>query len=152
MLKAMDNVAGRINERVLMQTGHTPIALKHAEHFKFVPYEKMQQYFQEASVIVCHASTGPLSNARCFNKPVVVVPRDPNLGEAPDAHQLETATRIKGSSRMIEIVNETEHLVEAIHRSMKKSAQGVTYEADNEHGRLIENLRAYVNEIEKKLL
>jgi len=111
----------------------------------------MQQYLREASMIVCHASTGPLSSARRFNKPVVVVPRDPQLGEARDAHQLETASRIKGSSRMIEIVNETEQLLEAIRRAMKKSAQGMTYEADNEFKALIENLRAYVEKIEKIL-
>lgn len=151
MLRAMDNVAGQINERVLMQTGHTPLVPKHAEYFKFVPYEKMQQYLREASVIICHASTGPLSNARHFNKPVVVVPRDPNLGEAPDAHQLETANRIKGSSHMIEIVNETEQLLEAVRRAMKKSTQGITYEANNEFKALIKNLRAYVEKIENIL-
>ena len=151
MLRAMDKVAAQINERVLMQTGHTHLVPKHAEHFKFVPYEKMQQYLREASVIICHTSTGPLSNARCFNKPVGVVPRDPNLGEAPDAHQLETASRIKGSSRMIEIVNETEQLLKAVRRAMNKSAQGMTYEADNEFKALIENLRVYVEKIEKIL-
>lgn len=151
MLRAMDNVAGQIDERVLMQAGHTHLVPKHAESFNFVPYEKMQQYLREASVIICHASTGPLSNARRFNKPVVVVPRDPNLGEAPDAHQLETASRIKGSSRMIEIVNETEQLLESVRRAIEKSTQGMTYEADNEFRALIENLKAYFEKIEKTL-
>lgn len=151
MLRAMDDVAGQINERVLMQVGHTPFIPKHAECFKFVPYEKMQRYLREASVIVCHASTGPLSSARRFNKPVIVVPRDPQLGEAHDAHQLETANRIKGSSRMIEVVNNTDQLLEAVRRTMEKSAQGITYETDSEFRSLIENLRAYVDETEKRL-
>jgi len=151
MLWAMDDVAGQIDERVLMQVGHTPLAPKHAECFKFVPYEKMQRYLREASVIVCHASTGPLSSARRFNKPVVVVPRDPQLGETRDAHQRETASRINGTSRMIEIVNDTEQLLEAVLRAAEKSAQGMTYERDGELRVLIENLRAYVDEIEKRL-
>lgn len=151
MMRAMDDVAVQINERVLMQVGHTPLVQKHAECFKFVPYEKMQQYLREASVIVCHASTGPLSSARRFNKPVVVVPRDPQLGEAPDAHQLETASRIKGSCRMVEVVNDTKQLLEAVRCALEKSAQGMTYEQDGELRTLIENLRAYVQEIEKRL-
>lgn len=151
MLRAMDDVAGQINERVLMQVGHTPLVPKHAECFKFVSYEKMQHYLREASVIVCHASTGPLSSARRFNKPVVVVPRDPQLGEAPDAHQLETASRIRVSSRMIEVVNDTEQLLEAVQRTLEKSAQGMTYERDGELRALIKNLRVYVEEIEKRL-
>ena len=151
MLQAMDNIAGQIDKRVLMQVGHTLLVPKHAECFKFVPYEKMQQYLREASVIVCHASTGPLSSARRFNKPVVVMPRDPQLGEARDAHQPETASRIKGSSRMIEVVNDTDQLFEAVRRAMEKSAQGMTYERDSELRALIENLRAYVDEIEKRL-
>lgn len=151
MLRTMDDVAGQINERVLMQVGHTPLVPKHAECFKFVPYEKMQQYLREASVVVCHASTGPLSSARRFNKPVVAVPRDPELGEVRDAHQMDIASRIKGSSRMIEVVNDTEQLLEAVRRAMEKSAQGITYEADNEFRALIENLRAYTEEIEKRL-
>ena len=151
MLQAMDDVAGQIDERVLMQVGHTPLVPKHAECFKFVPYEKMQRYLREASVIVCHASTGPLSSARCFNKPVVVVPRNPQLGEARDAHQLNTVSRIKGSSCMIEVVNDTDRLLEAVRHAVEKSAEGMTYEADNELRALIENLRAYVEEIEKRL-
>jgi UDP-N-acetylglucosamine transferase subunit ALG13 len=151
MLQAMDDVAGQINEWVLMQVGHTPLVPKHAEWFNFVPYEKMHQYLREASVIVCHASTGPLSSARYFNKPVVVMPRDPQLGEARDAHQLETACRIKDSSQMIEIINDTEDLLEAVRRAMEKSFQGMTYEVDSEFSALIENLRAYVSEIEKRL-
>lgn len=151
MLRAMDDVAGQINEQVLMQVGHTPLVPKHAECFKFVSYEKMQHYFREASVIVCHASTGPLSSARRFNKPVVAVPRDPQLGEARDAHQMDIASRIKGTSHMIEIVNDTDQLLEAVRRAMEKNAQGMTYEADNELRALIENLRAYVEEIEKRL-
>lgn len=151
MLQAMDDVAGQINERVLMQAGHTPFIPKHAECFKFVPYQKMQHYLREASVIVCHAGTGALSGARRFNKPVVAVPRDPQRGEVHDAHQLETASRIKGSSRMIEVVNDTEQLLEAVRRAMEKSAQGMTYERDSELSALIENLRAYVDEIEKRL-
>lgn len=151
MLRAMDDVASQINERVLMQVGHTLLVPKHAECFKFVPYEKMQRYLREASVIVCHASTGPLSSARRFNKPVVVVPRDPQLGEARDGHQLDTVSRIKGSSRMIEIINDTDRLLEAVRRAMEKSAQGMTYERDSEFRTLVENLRAYVDEIEKRL-
>lgn len=150
MIQSMDDVAGQIDERVLMQAGHTPLVSKYAECFKFVSYEKIQQCLREASMIVCHASTGPLSSARRFNKPVVVVPRDPQLGEAPDAHQLETAIRIKNSSRMIEVVNDTDQLSEAVRRAMEKSAQGMTYERDNALRTLIENLRAYVDEIDKK--
>ncbi len=151
MIRAMDRIAGQIDKRVLMQVGHTPLVPKHAECFKFVPYEKMQQYLREASMIVCHASTGPLSSARRFNKPVVVVPREPQLGEAPDAHQLETASRIKDYSRMVEVVNDTKQLLEAVRRAMEKSAQGMTYERDSEFRALIENLRAYVQEIEKRV-
>lgn len=151
MLWAMDDVAGQINDRVLMQVGHTPLVPRHAECFNFVSYEKMQLYFREASVIVCHASTGPLSSARRLKKPVVVVPRDPQFGEARDTHQLETASRIKGTSRMIEIVNDTDQLFEAVRRAMEKSVQGMTYEADNEFKMLIENLRAYADDFEKRL-
>lgn len=147
MLGAMDDVAGQIDESVLMQVGYTPLVPKHAKSFKFVPYEKMQHYLREASVIVCHASTGPLSSARLYNKPVVVVPRDPQPGEARDAHQLETAGRIRGSSRMIEVINDTEQLLEAVHLALEKSAQGMTYEQDNGFRNLIKNLRLYVEEI-----
>jgi beta-1,4-N-acetylglucosaminyltransferase len=150
MLWAMDDVAGQINERVLMQVGHTPLVPRHTECFKFVPYEKMQRYLRAASVIVCHASTGPLSSARRLKKPVVVVPRNPELGEARDTHQLETAVRIKGTSRMIEVVNDTDRLLDAVQRALQKSAQNITYEQDNEFKMLIKNLRAYVGDFEKR--
>ena len=149
LLEAMDNVAGQIDEPVLMQVGHTPFVPKHADYFKFVPYEKMQHYLQEASVIVCHASTGPLSSARFYNKPVVVVPRDPQLDEARDAHQQETAGRIKESSRMIEVINDTGQLLEAVRLSLEKSARDMTYERDNGFGNLIESLRSYIEEVGK---
>ena len=149
MLQTMDDVAGQINERVLMQVGHTPLVPRYAECFNFVSYGKMQHYFREASVIVCHASTGPLSSARRLKKPVVVVPRDPELGETRDAHQLETAVRIKGTSRMIEVVNDTDRLLDAVQRALQKSIQSITYEQDNEFRMLIEKLRMYTAEIER---
>ena len=151
MLRAMDDVAEQIDERVLMQVGHTPLVPKHAEWFKFVPYEKMQRYFQEASAIVCHAGTGALSNARRFDKPVVAVPRDPQRGEIHDTHQLETAVRIRNTSRMIEIVDDTDYLFEAVQRAVDKSVQGMSYGRDGELRALIENLRVYIDEIEKRL-
>jgi hypothetical protein len=52
---------------------------------------------------------------------------------------------------MIEVVNDTDHLLEAVRRSVEKSVQGMTYEADNELNTLIENLRTYVAETEKRL-
>lgn len=150
LVKKMDDLAGELGEEVVIQQGYTLYEPAHARVFSFVPYEEAMRLFQEAEVIVGHASAGPIMNARQFNKPVIIFPRDDRRQELIDGHQMGTARAMEGSSRMIEVIYEAEELGPALVRALSRARSGETYEEHLFLSSLIACIRNFVEEVEKK--
>ncbi|MBB6450392.1 UDP-N-acetylglucosamine transferase subunit ALG13 [Geomicrobium halophilum] len=81
---------GSIQEKVLVQNGHTPV-----EHFSyldctpFFSYEKMDELYDQARVIISHGGTGSLITGIKKGKPVIASARLSKYGEHNDDHQEE---------------------------------------------------------------
>lgn len=94
LLKTMDDVAFQMKLDVVLQTGYTDFTPLYCRHFGFLPYRKFLLYYREADLIVSHASGGPLVYSRFYSKPIILVPRRPELGEIFNRHQIETAEAV----------------------------------------------------------
>jgi UDP-N-acetylglucosamine transferase subunit ALG13 len=65
--------------------------------FGFCAREELDALFERADVVLCHGGPGTITQARGFGHRPIVVPRDPQLGEHVDDHQLLFARRLGGA-------------------------------------------------------
>lgn len=114
LVTKMDEIAGRIEEEVVIQKGHTEYETKHAISFDFLPSdEEYLEYFKKARIIVCHAGAGTLLNSLSFGKTTIVMPRLRKYDEHMNDHQLELVGALK-VKKGLTVVLEADALEEAI--------------------------------------
>ncbi len=143
LVKKMDEIAGTIDEEVVMQIGNTSYEPKNAEYFRFVSEEEIDRLYNNARVVVCHAGVGSILTALAHNKPTIVVPRKKKFGEHVDDHQLEIARELEKEGRII-AVYDVWKLESAL---MNMSAgSGAKVEKDK---RLAKALREYMDKLTK---
>ncbi len=95
LVRKMDEIAGIIQEKVIIQRGSTNYEPVHAESFKFLEYQEILQFYKNARVIVAHAGAGTLLDALNSGNPVISVPRIKKYGEVIDDQQLEFAEALE---------------------------------------------------------
>jgi beta-1,4-N-acetylglucosaminyltransferase len=143
LIKEMDNIAGKINEEVIMQIGNTEFECKNARYFRFVSGEEIEKLCEDARIIICHAGVGSILTALDHDKPVIAVPREKQYGEAVDDHQLEVAKQWDKQKKIIavyDIKNLESVLFNTDFESLVRSKKDTT---------LISNLRNYISQLEK---
>jgi UDP-N-acetylglucosamine transferase subunit ALG13/glycosyltransferase involved in cell wall biosynthesis len=78
--------------------------------FPSVPMLSRAEYdarFSAASAIISHAGIGTIASAIRLRKPLLVLPRDPLLGELVDDHQLKTAHRFEMLGHLLMFTDES---------------------------------------------
>jgi len=144
LIKEMDEIARKIDEKVIMQVGYTKYQPKNAEYFTFVDDdEKIIGYFKRARVIVSHCGAGTLLNALTLGKPIVVVPRLKKFGEHVDDQQLELAEVLSDAGKVI-AVYKIERLEEALKKIDKLRFVNV-----GKDKKLVNFLKEYIGGLEK---
>jgi UDP-N-acetylglucosamine transferase subunit ALG13 len=127
LINKMDEIAGKMDEEVIMQIGTVPYEPKNAKYFRYASYLENLSYFQKASLVVGHGGTGTILNALRFQIPIVVVPRRHHYGEHVDDHQVELAQRLVGNE-LIKVVYDIEDLESAVREMLdrgKKVGKGM---------------------------
>jgi len=100
LIKEMDEIAGRMDEEVIMQIGETTYEPKNARYFRFASKEEMNGLYEDVRVVVCHAGVGSILTALEHGKPVIAVPRRKKYGEHVDDHQLDIAGEMEKEGRI----------------------------------------------------
>jgi UDP-N-acetylglucosamine transferase subunit ALG13 len=145
LFEAMDEMAPRLGEPVVMQVGFSGYRGRNVECLDYVTFGRIQSLVRECRVVIGHGSTGPVLMARRYGKPLIMVPRRTEFGETADAHPLEAAQFVeKKGSRMTEVVYDIENLEAAVRRAQAKADSGLTYEPDPGRERLLAAIRAAV--------
>ena len=88
MAKAVDELAGTINEEVVVQTGYTDYPYKNAKAFDFCTKDEMKQYIQSADILIIQGGWGAISEAMEMHKRIVVIPRHDKTEHIHDQFQL----------------------------------------------------------------
>lgn len=114
----MDEIAGKIDEEVIMQIGYTEYEPVNAEWFKFKDISGIKEYYEKADIIVAHAGAGTLLDSLSFEKSVVAVPRRKKYGEHIDDQQLELTEVLEKSGKVL-AVNDIETLDSTITKALK---------------------------------
>lgn len=78
-----------INDKIIVQAGHTNYVSKKMKIFDFINYDKMNELVSEASLIITHGGTGSIITPLKSGKKVIACARESRYGEHVDDHQKE---------------------------------------------------------------
>lgn len=88
MAKAVDDWAAMTSEEVIIQTGHTDYNYKNAKAFRFCTKDEMQNYIEQADLLILQGGWGAISEAMEKRKRMVVIPRHDKTEHIHDQFQL----------------------------------------------------------------
>lgn len=136
----MDEIAGKIDEKVIMQIGHTEYKPVNAEYFDFVDdFAKIEQLNRDARIVVSHAGAGSILTALNLRSPVIVVPRLKKYNEHMDDHQLEIADAMSSRNGVMTAYN-----IEDIDQLLQKT---VTINQLSVKHDLVNSLKKYLSNL-----
>jgi UDP-N-acetylglucosamine transferase subunit ALG13 len=106
LLSEADRLAPLFRIPFLLQTGQANPAPKNARYFRFTDYDSFVKMYRDATLVVSHVSSGPLAYARMFEKPIILIPRRKELGEAVSNHQISAAGRLQALREPMRLILE----------------------------------------------
>ena len=113
LLQGVDIIAEKVNEEILVQTGHATYIPKKCKFFKYCSHEEMLAHINAASIVISHSGFGIIGNSIRLKKPMILVPREIKYGEAID-RQYELAEYMASQNKSILCVRDVNQLPEAI--------------------------------------
>lgn len=141
LIRKMDDIAGRIDDDVVMQIGSTNYAPKNARYFKFLGEESILRCYEKANVVVAHAGAGTLMTALSLGKRVVAVPRMKKFGEHIDDQQFELAEALSKQGRVMAVFD-----IEELERVLKE-VNKLKFPIMKKERQLIDFLKKYIVEL-----
>ncbi|SVD99510.1 uncharacterized protein METZ01_LOCUS452364, partial [marine metagenome] len=135
----MDELATRLETKVVMQIGSSSYQPKNSEFFRFAP--SIEKYIKKADLVVSHAGVGSILEVLKAEKPLVVVPRQAQYDEHIDDHQVEFSETFADHSA-VEVVHDVGILEEVIQQITEKF-NFVKFD-DSNRIRLVRALRKFV--------
>lgn len=112
LARAVDELAGRRGWDIVMQTGHTPYRPKHGRHAAFVPRDEIRRLVQQCDMLITQGGAGSIHEGLAAGKPVIAVPRRPELGESCD-RQEDLVRALEQQGRIL-AVYDVQHLDAAV--------------------------------------
>lgn len=97
-VKAMDELAGTLEEEIFIQSGHSTYEPKNCKWSAFVDAGEFQKMIENCSVLVTHSGVGTIMRGINAGRPVVVVPRLAKFHEHVDDHQVQIAEAFAGKN------------------------------------------------------
>lgn len=107
-----------IKDKIIVQAGHTKYKSNKMEIFDFIPYEKMDQYIDEADIIITHSGTGSVLTPLKKGKKVIVCARLSKYEEHVDDHQMELLEVFKEEGYVLELSEDNN--LDELYKEIKK--------------------------------
>ena len=139
LIKKMDEIAGMIDEEVVMQIGKTQYKPKNAKYFDFIDSDQVAEFTSKARIIVCHGGAGTIISALEEGKQVIAVPRLKRYNETLDDHQKELIEVLANAGK-IKGVYDVENLMEALNSPFTTSSENKEINKS-----LVKALKEYIN-------
>jgi UDP-N-acetylglucosamine transferase subunit ALG13 len=117
LVRPLDELAGKSGWDVFVQLGHTRYEPAHCRFERFVERDALMRMIENAELVITQGGYGGIRDALQFNKPIVAVPRYPELQEAPD-HQDEMVRAMEQKGCLIGVYD-VAHLEAAIERARR---------------------------------
>ena len=108
-IEAIDEWAGRCPQlNLFAQIGLGKYQPRNMEFQDFIDPTEFKIRLKSSDCIFAHAGMGSILLALENGKPIIVMPRDPELGEHQNSHQIATASRFKETGQIQVAMNEKE--------------------------------------------
>lgn len=92
LIDAVLDVLPMLPQPVFIQhAGLAPPRLQGVTGIDFLSHASFHEHLNRAALLICHAGAGTILEALRAGVPTIVMPRQPDLGEIADGHQLELA-------------------------------------------------------------
>ena len=142
LVKKMDEIAGKIDEEVIIQKGYTRYEPKKAIFFNFVTEKEIKELSRKARVVVTHGAMSMIE-ALQQGSMAIAVPRLKEYREIIDDHQLYLVQALeqKGWVKAVYDVNDLEAVLQS-------TLTAPVIERDR---RLVIALRTYLDKVQAKL-
>jgi UDP-N-acetylglucosamine transferase subunit ALG13 len=105
LIKEVDKLVGKGKLKdVIVQTGYSNYQPKNIKTaFKFIEFQKMNNFFRKAKIVITHAGIGSTLLAIRYGKPTIVVPRYKEFGEHLTHHQLDVTRELEREGKIIAV-------------------------------------------------
>lgn len=140
LVKMIDEL--ETEERRIIQYGYSNCKIRKAESYKFLSFDEVKKYMQEASVVITHAGTGSVMLALSLGKIPIVVARYKKYGEHIDDHQLQLIETLMDDNLVVPCLD-GDSLVSRIEEVNSKMSMARKIEPDM---RLISQLKKIIDE------
>lgn len=116
LVKAIDmlKLNGKITESVFIQTGYSTYLPQACKYKDFISMKQMDEYMQQASVVITHGGPSSFVMALQYNKVPIVVPRLSKYNEHVNDHQLIFCKELIERNFPIKVVENIDSLTDVI--------------------------------------
>ena len=96
LIKEIDRLKEQnvIKENVIIQKGYTDYEPKYCETYKLIDYNKLQDYLEEARIIITHGGPASFIAPLSIGKTPIVVPRQSKFSEHVNDHQVDFVKQV----------------------------------------------------------
>lgn len=116
LIKLIDKMVEekQITDKVIIQKGYTDYEPKNCEAYKLIGYDEMQQYINDARIVVTHGGPASFVAPLAIGKIPVVVPRKKEYDEHVNNHQVDFAREVEKRMNNIIVAETEEEIIDAI--------------------------------------
>ena len=90
-----------INEKVIVQAGHTKYKSNDMEIFDLIPYDQFDEYIKKCDLLITHGGVGSIISGLKNNKKVIAAPRLKEYKEHTNNHQLQIIENFSNSGYIL---------------------------------------------------
>jgi UDP-N-acetylglucosamine transferase subunit ALG13 len=95
--------AGRLADRVFIQTGYSTYRPRFCEHREFISFREMMDRTESARLVITHGGPGSIMPVIYLGKIPVAVPRQKRFNEHVDNHQVSFCRKIAAKGKIIAV-------------------------------------------------
>jgi len=119
LLAAIDRLAPRLPQPVIVQHGHTPFRNGACRPVPFLGMNEFIGHIHDADLLIMHAGAGSIMHAVEVGKIPVVMPRRAAFGEHVNDHQVEFAQALAEAGKVV-LANTPDDLAHAVEEAMAR--------------------------------
>ena len=101
--KQIDN--GNIQEKVIVQAGHTKFDSKDMEILDLIDRDKFTELMSKCDLLITHGGVGSILTGLNYNKKVIAAPRLKEYNEHQNNHQLEIIEKFTDAKYILPLYN-----------------------------------------------
>ncbi len=120
LIRAMDEIAPTLDMPVIAQTGRGRYRPINMELHNNLDAGQFEELVADSKLIVSHAGIGTVLTAQRLRKPIVLIPRQADLNEHRNDHQLATAKQLRSRPGIL-VAWSTNELGVTIRKSLANS-------------------------------